>query len=64
MVFVELGGVYGEEFYLVVKILLSSLQVVVAFWKLLSSCMGIAYETQMPSLWDGVVGRQRLKTWW
>lgn len=64
MLFVELGGFYGEGFYFMVKILLLSLWVVMAFWKFLSLCMGIACETQMPSLWDGVVGRQRLKAWW
>lgn len=55
----ELGGFYGEDLYLMVK-----LQVGMAFWEFLSLSIGIGCETQMPSLWDGVVARQRFKIWW
>lgn len=49
----KLGGFYGKELNLMVKILLLWLQVGIAFWKFLILCMGIGFETQMLSLWDG-----------
>lgn len=49
----ELGRFYGEELNLMVKILLLWLQVGMAFRKFLILCMGIGFETQMLSLWDG-----------